>query len=166
MTAGQEWQPAFIGIGANLGEPVRQIAAAVEALKQLHETRFTALSSLYRTAPVGGPDQPDYLNAVARLETRLDAQALLSGLLAIERALGRMRSIPNAPRTLDLDLLLYGDLTIATPALTLPHPRMHERRFVLEPLIEIEPDCIIPQRGAAREWHLRTMEQIVERITT
>lgn len=162
--ASPEWQPVFIGIGANLGDPAQQISAAVQELKQLPQTRFTVLSSLYRTAPVGGPDQPDYFNAAARLETTLDPQALLSGLLDIERALGRMRSVPNAPRTLDLDLLLYGGMTIATPALTVPHPRMHERRFVLEPLLEIAPDCNIPERGLAREWRLRTLHQVVERL--
>ena len=160
----EAWQAVFIGIGANLGEPAQQISAAVLGLKQLPQTRFTVQSSLYRTAPVGGPDQPDYFNAVARLETMLEPQALLSGLLEIERKLGRMRSIPNAPRRLDLDLLLYGGMTIATAALTVPHPRMHERRFVLEPLLEIAPDCIIPDLGPATDWYRRTLDQSVERV--
>jgi 2-amino-4-hydroxy-6-hydroxymethyldihydropteridine diphosphokinase len=102
---------------------------------------------MYRSAPVGYADQPEFMNAVAQLETRLDARALLQGLLAIEADAGRTRSFPNAPRTLDLDLLLYGDEIIDAPELSVPHPRMHERRFVLAPLAEIAPDALVPGRG-------------------
>jgi len=156
--------PAWIGIGANLGDPAWQIAAAVAGLKILPLTRIAAVSSIYRTAPVGGPEQPDYFNAVARIDTALDPDALLHELLALERDQGRTRSVPNAPRTLDLDLLLYSDRIISQGHLSVPHPRMHLRRFVLEPLLEIDPDCIIPGIGAASDWHAQTLDQNVEKI--
>jgi 2-amino-4-hydroxy-6-hydroxymethyldihydropteridine diphosphokinase len=155
---------AWIGIGANLGDPARHIAAAVDGLKNLPRTRLAALSATYRTAPVGGPEQPDYFNAVARIDTALDPDTLLHELLALERDQGRTRSTPNAPRTLDLDLLLYSDRIISLRHLTVPHPRMHLRRFVLEPLLEIDPDCIIPGIGAASDWHVQTLDQNVEKI--
>lgn len=164
MSSRDERQPAWIGIGANLGDPARQIAAAVDGLKTLPRTRLAAISSIYRTAPVGGPEQPDYFNAVARIDTALDPEALLRELLALERDQGRTRSVPNAPRTLDLDLLLYSDHIMSLGHLTVPHPRMHQRRFVLEPLLEIDPDCIISGLGAARDWHARTLDQNVEKI--
>ncbi len=163
MSSRDARHPAWIGIGANLGDPARQIAAAVEGLKNLPLTRIAAVSSIYRTAPVGGPEQPDYFNAVARIETALDPDALLRELLALERDQGRTRSVPNAPRTLDLDLLLYADRIISIGHLTVPHPRMHLRRFVLEPLLEIDPDCTIPGLGAASDWHARTLDQNVEK---
>jgi 2-amino-4-hydroxy-6-hydroxymethyldihydropteridine diphosphokinase len=164
VSSADAWHTAWIGIGANLGDPARQIAAAVEGLKNLPHTRLAALSTIYRTAPVGGPEQPDYFNAVARIETALDPQALLRALLALEHEQGRMRSVSNAPRTLDLDLLLYADRVIALDHLRVPHPRMHLRRFVLEPLLEIDPDCVIPGIGSAREWHAQSLDQTVERI--
>lgn len=164
MSSRDARHPAWIGIGANLGDPARQIAAAVDGLKNLPHTRLAALSATYRTAPVGGPEQPDYFNAVARIDTALDPDALLRELLALERDQGRTRSIPNAPRTLDLDLLLYSDRIISLGHLTVPHPRMHLRRFVLEPLLEIDPDCIIPGIGAASDWHAQTLDQNVEKI--
>ena len=164
MSSRDARHPAWVGIGANLGDPARQIAAAVAGLKNLPLTRLVATSSIYRTAPVGGPEQPDYFNAVARIETALDPDALLRELLALERDQGRTRSIPNAPRTLDLDLLLYSDRIISIAHLTVPHPRMHLRRFVLEPLLEIDPDCIIPGIGAASDWHAQTLDQNVKKI--
>jgi 2-amino-4-hydroxy-6-hydroxymethyldihydropteridine diphosphokinase len=121
-------------------------------------------SSLYRTAPVGNPNQPDFFNAAALIQTTLAPRALLDALLAIERIHGRERSVQNAPRTLDLDLLLYGDRLIEEPGLVVPHPRMHERRFVLDPLVEITPYCIIPGRGAARDWLEQSLDQRVERL--
>jgi 2-amino-4-hydroxy-6-hydroxymethyldihydropteridine diphosphokinase len=119
----------------------------MDELKALPGTRVRRCSSLYRTAPVGEPDQPDFINAVVQIETALDPLEVLDALLAIERRHGRVRSRRNAPRTLDLDLLLYDDRTIDTPGLQLPHPRMHERAFVLLPLAEIAPDASIPGRG-------------------
>jgi 2-amino-4-hydroxy-6-hydroxymethyldihydropteridine diphosphokinase len=156
--------PALIGIGANLGDPRTTIAAAVAALAALPGTALLRSSSLYRTAPVGKTDQPDFFNAAALIQTTLAPRALLDALLAIELAQGRERSVQNAPRTLDLDLLLYGDCLIEEPGLVVPHPRMHERRFVLDPLVEITPYCIIPGRGAARECLEQSLDQRVERL--
>ena len=157
---------ALIGIGANLGDPHRSIAAAISALGALPDSALLRSSSLYRTAPVGKTDQPDFFNAAALIETALAPRVLLDALLAIEHAQGRERSVPNAPRTLDLDLLLYGDRMIDEPGLAVPHPRMHERRFVLDPLVEITPYCVIPGRGAASAWLAKSRDQRVERLPT
>lgn len=139
---------AFVALGANLGDPVAQILRALSELCRLPASRLLASSSLYRSRPVGGPAQPDYVNAVARLTTLLPPRELLRHCLAIEAHHGRRRDGRNTPRTLDLDLLLYDGLIMHEPGLTLPHPRMHERGFVLQPLAEIAPDVIIPGRGA------------------
>jgi 2-amino-4-hydroxy-6-hydroxymethyldihydropteridine diphosphokinase len=138
---------AYIALGSNLRDPAAQVKAGFEALAMLPDSRLAAVSSLYLTAPVGHLDQPDFVNAVALIETALAPRALLDELLAIERHFGRVRDIPNGPRTLDLDILLYGDDVHDDEALTLPHPRMHERAFVLVPLAEIAPDGVIPGRG-------------------
>ena len=138
---------AFIGVGANLGEPEVQVRRAIAALAAIPRTRLLAASSLYRSPPLGYAAQPDFVNAVAAIETELSAAALLGELLAIEARAGRTRDFPNAPRTLDLDLLLYADRVIAEPGLLVPHPRMHERAFVLAPLAEIAPDAIVPGKG-------------------
>lgn len=132
---------AFVGLGANLGDPLRALEEALGALDRLPGTRLVRVSRVYRSAPVdaGGPD---YFNAVAQLETRLPAPELLAHLQAIELAAGRERPYRNAPRTLDLDLLLYGDAHIASAALTVPHPRLHERAFVLLPLRELAPERV------------------------
>ena len=140
---------AFIGLGANLGEPDDQVRRGIAALRGLPDTRLVSASSLYRSAPVGYANQPDFVNAVAEIETGLGPRALLEELLKIELRFGRARTFPNAPRTLDLDLLLYGDQVIAEPGLTVPHPRMHERAFVLAPLAEIAPDAVVPGKGTA-----------------
>jgi 2-amino-4-hydroxy-6-hydroxymethyldihydropteridine diphosphokinase len=133
----------FVGLGANLGDAVAAVRAALEALDALPGTRCVARSSLYRSAPVDAQGA-DYINAVAQLETRLLPAALLKELQAIEERFGRERPYRNAPRTLDLDLLLYGERRIVTPLLTVPHARMHERAFVLAPLAEIAPDLALP----------------------
>jgi 2-amino-4-hydroxy-6-hydroxymethyldihydropteridine diphosphokinase len=138
---------AYVGLGSNLDNPVGQVRSALAALSRLPQTCVTACSSLYRTAPIGRLEQPDFINAVARLETRLPARELLAGLLAIEAQHARVRSTPNAPRTLDLDLLLFADEVISEPGLEVPHPRMHERVFVLLPLAEIDPASCVPGRG-------------------
>jgi 2-amino-4-hydroxy-6-hydroxymethyldihydropteridine diphosphokinase len=139
---------AWIGIGANLGDACANVLDAIERLARLPGARLVQASSLYRTAPIDSSGD-DYVNAVAALDTTLDAHALLQALLAIEQAHGRERPYRNAPRTLDLDLLLYGDEIIDdAPALIVPHPRMHERAFVLAPLAEVSPDLVIPGRGA------------------
>ena len=140
----------FIALGANLGDPVGQVLCAVEELARLPATRLHVRSSLYRSRALGGPAQPDYINAVARLATDLPPRELLRRCLAIEARHGRRRDGKNTPRTLDLDLLLYDGLVMHEPGLTLPHPRMHERGFVLQPLAEIAPDVIVPGRGDVR----------------
>lgn len=137
---------AWIGLGANLGDAAVALRAAFAALSTLPRTRLSARSSIYRSAPIDAAG-PDYLNAVARIDTGLSALELLAHLQAIERQHGRERPYRNAPRTLDLDLLLYGDQTIATPALTVPHPRLHQRAFVLVPLAELAPEIEIPGLG-------------------
>ena len=142
---------ACVALGANIGEPLRQLEAAFAALAALPDTKLVARSSLYRSAPVGYADQPDFINAVAIIETALAPHALLDAVLAIERVNGRVREFPNAPRTLDLDILLYGDLVLQEPGLTIPHARMLERAFVMVPLAEIAPDAVVPGRGRVRD---------------
>lgn len=155
---------AYIGIGSNLEDPRAQVLRAFDELSHLPDTRVTARSSLYRTAPIGYAAQPDFINAVAALDTQLPAEALLHELQAVEARHHRARSFPNAPRTLDLDLLLYGDARIDQPGLSVPHPRMHERAFVLQPLIEIAPQVQIPQRGAASRCLAASADQKIERV--
>ena len=137
----------FIALGANLGDPAAQVERAIEELAQLPETRLSARSALYLSVAVGYAEQPDFVNAVAALTTRLPPRELLEALLDIETRHGRRLDFKNAPRTLDLDLLLYGDLVLHEPGLTLPHPRMSERTFVLQPLAEIAPHHPIPGHG-------------------
>lgn len=137
---------AYVGIGSNLDDPRMQVLNAFSDLDRLPHTRVVKKSSLYRTAPVGHTAQPDFINAVAQLETGLPAERLLAELQEVEQRRGRKRSFPNAPRTLDLDVLLYGNARIDSPALTVPHPRMHERAFVLKPLLEIAPELPFKQQ--------------------
>jgi 2-amino-4-hydroxy-6-hydroxymethyldihydropteridine diphosphokinase len=138
---------AFIALGSNLGDPAQQVRAALRALAALPGTRLVRQSSFYRNPPEGGLDQPEFVNAVAQIETRAGPRELLDRLLGIERAHGRARDYPNAPRTLDLDVVLYGDRVVREPGLTIPHPRMLERAFVLVPLAEIAPDAAVPGQG-------------------
>ena len=142
---------AYVALGANLGVPAAQVTAGVAELARLPRTRLVARSSLYRTAPVGYAAQPDFINAVVALETALSPRELLDALLAVELSHGRVREFANAPRTLDLDVLLYGALQVQEEGLTIPHPRMHERAFVLVPLNEIAPHCAVPGRGMVGE---------------
>jgi 2-amino-4-hydroxy-6-hydroxymethyldihydropteridine diphosphokinase len=139
---------AYVGLGANLGDRERTIRAAVDALAGEEGIELVAVSTLRETEPVGVGDQPRFLNGVAELDTSLAARDLLDGLLAVEERFGRVR-VPgeHGPRTLDLDLLLYGDEAIDERGLTVPHPRLHERRFVLEPLAELAPGLVVPGRG-------------------
>ena len=155
---------AFVGIGSNLADPRKQVEEALQELDRLPHTRVVRRSSLYRTAPVGHLDQPDFINAVAQLETGIAADRLLAELQNIESHHGRLRSFANAPRTLDLDLLVFGNLEMQTENLTLPHPRMHERTFVLKPLIEISADFEIPGKGIARNFLQGVEGQAVEKI--
>jgi 2-amino-4-hydroxy-6-hydroxymethyldihydropteridine diphosphokinase len=157
-------QRCFIALGANLGDPVATVKAAILALRQLPRTQFIAASSLYRTAPVGLKHQPDFINAVVELIAVSPAPTFLQALFEIEARFGRQRSVRNAPRTLDLDLLLYGDLLSDDPQLTLPHPRLHERAFVLAPLAEIAPQLRIPGHGSVGELLLRCADQQIERL--
>ena len=143
---------ATVGLGANLNDPAAQVEYALAELDRLPGTRLLARSSLFASEPVGYVDQPDFINAVAQVETSLAPHALLAALLDIEHRHGRERSFRNAPRTLDLDLLLYGNAHFHEEGLTLPHPRMHERGFVLLPLLEIAPATVIPGRGRAADW--------------
>jgi len=138
---------AFVALGSNLGDPAQQIRAALRALAGLPGTRLVRASSLYRNSPEGGRDQPEFMNAVAQIETSLGPRALLGRLLDIERDHGRVRDYPNAPRTLDLDIVLYGDSEVREDGLTIPHPRMLERAFVLVPLAEIAPGAVVPGTG-------------------
>ena len=155
---------AFVGIGSNLEEPAGQVEQAMIELDALPHSRVVKRSSLYRSAPLGYSAQPDFVNAVAQLETGIPADRLLGELQAIEARHGRARSFANAPRTLDLDLLMFEKLQMKTARLTLPHPRMHERAFVLKPLLEISPEASIPGVGPAREALERVESQAVERI--
>lgn len=144
---------AYVGLGGNVGDAAATLRAAFAELDALPETRLLRASRLYRTPAWGVADQPDFVNAAAMLETALPAQALLVHLLAIERAHGRERDADRrwGPRTLDLDLLLYGDAVLDEPGLHLPHPRLHERAFALMPLVEIAPDAVIPGIGRAAD---------------
>lgn len=143
---------AYVALGANLDDPAATVRAAFAALANLPDSRIVHCSSLYRTAPVGLADQPEFINAVAELETALAPEALLDALLEIEQRFGRIRAERNGPRTLDLDLLLYDDQCVDLPRLTLPHPRLHLRAFVLQPLAEIAPNLTIPGRGTVAAW--------------
>ncbi|HET9673862.1 MAG TPA: 2-amino-4-hydroxy-6-hydroxymethyldihydropteridine diphosphokinase [Gaiellaceae bacterium] len=141
-------QLAYIGVGANLGDREATMRAALAALDAAPGVRVVAVSSFVETEPVGYLDQPRFLNAAAAVETDLDARGLLDALLAVERELGRTRDGPRyGPRTIDLDLLLFGDERLDEPGLTVPHPRLHERQFVLDPLAELDPDLAVPGVG-------------------
>jgi 2-amino-4-hydroxy-6-hydroxymethyldihydropteridine diphosphokinase len=139
---------AYVGLGSNLGDREGYLRRAVELLDAEREIDVLAVSSVRETEPVDFVDQPRFLNAAAKVETGLSAQGLLQRLLSVEQALGRRRDGPRfGPRTIDLDLLLYGDDIVDEPGLTVPHPRLAERRFALEPLQELDPDLAVPGRG-------------------
>ena len=140
---------AVIALGANIGEPKENLDLAITLLREATDVQL--VSSYYTTTPVGGPEQPDYLNAVCIIDSELPAMDLLSLLLGIEKSLGRERIEHWGPRTIDLDLIQYGGLLSKADELQLPHPRAHERRFVLAPWFEIEPDAILLTHGAIKE---------------
>lgn len=143
---------AYIGLGSNLSDPVDQLHRAIQALRQVADSRLTAVSPFYRSAPMGPADQPGYINAVAMLDTLLEPLALLDALQAIERQQGRVREGERwGPRTLDLDLLLYGAEIIDEPRLQVPHPGIGERNFVLYPLADIAPELVLPDGRSVRE---------------
>ena len=137
---------AYVGVGANIGDREGTIRAAIAALPGV-----VAVSELRETDPVGVTDQPAFLNGAVAVETELSARELLESLLMIERGLGRERGVRWGPRTIDLDLLLYGGETLDEPGLTVPHPRLHERRFALEPLADLDPELVVPGRGRVRD---------------
>jgi 2-amino-4-hydroxy-6-hydroxymethyldihydropteridine diphosphokinase len=155
---------AYIGIGSNLGDAVGEVKRAMEALEALPLSRLEASSSLFRTAPVdAGGD--DFINAVVQLSSTYTAHELLTRLQEIEAAAGRERPYRNAPRTLDLDLLLYGDECIDMPTLQVPHPRMTERAFVLIPLLQLDPFVSIPGKGPAHEFVAQVSDQRISKIS-
>jgi 2-amino-4-hydroxy-6-hydroxymethyldihydropteridine diphosphokinase len=154
---------AFVGIGANLGDARANVEDAIARLARLPQTRLLGASGSYRTAPIDSSG-PDYINAVASVDTGLDPHALLAELQGIEQAHGRERPYRNAPRTLDLDLLLYGTEIVDTPTLTVPHPRLLERAFVLVPLLEIAPEVEVPGHGRAHARLADVALQPIERL--
>ncbi len=156
---------AYIGLGANQGDLVATLNAAVQSLGSLEQSKFIAASPFYRSAPIEASG-PDYLNAVVRIDTDLEPYGLLLHLLEIEMMFGRKRgggvdSRRNAPRSIDLDLLMVGDLIIRSAPLVLPHPRMHERAFVLRPLLDLAPDLMVPGHGSAAQLLSRVSDQII-----
>ena len=158
---------AYIGLGSNLVEPAAQVRAGLTALARLPQTEVEACSSLYASAPVGLTNQPDFVNAACRVRTGFPARAFMQALLDIERQQGRVRgAAKGGPRTLDLDLLLYGDFVLNEPDLTLPHPRLHERAFVLYPLCELDAGLIIPGRGRAADLLAACAGQRLQRLDT
>ena len=155
--------PAYVGIGANLGDAQATVLAAGQALAALPHSRLVALSSVYRSAPIDATG-PDFFNAVACLHTHLSPAALLAELQGIERAFGRERPYRHAPRTLDLDLLLLGDEVLNSTDLTLPHPRLHQRAFVLQPLLELNPALAAPGLDALARWLPATAGQPIQKL--
>lgn len=154
---------AYIGLGSNQGDVADALASAIDSLKSIEQTAFIAVSPFYRSAPIDAPG-PDYLNAVAKVETALEPYALLLHLLDIELMLGRKRRglKKNAPRNVDLDLLLVGDIIIQSTPLTLPHPRLHLRAFVLRPLLDLAPDLRVPGQGPAASFLASVEDQRIE----
>jgi len=155
---------AYIGLGSNLEDPLSQLQLAFADLEDLPGTSLLARSSLYLSAPLGLLNQPDFVNAVAKISTELEPNELLQALLNIEHRHGRKRTYRNAPRTLDLDVLLYDDLQMHAHGLTIPHPQMHVRAFVLQPLLEIAPDVSIPGIGRVQSLLQACQGQILERL--
>jgi len=160
---------AFIGLGSNLQNPGSQLQSALTAINQLPDTRILNSSSKYQSAPIDcavqpGLETPDFINSVVSVETSLSPQHLLQALLDIEHQHGRERTFRNAPRTLDLDVLLYDDKQIHEHGLTIPHPQMHKRAFVLQPLLEISPETDIPGIGSAKLALDNCKDQVLEKI--
>ena len=163
MTAAE----VFVGVGSNLAQPIQQVNSAIEALKQITDTELVAVSSLYLSRPMGPQDQPDYINAVACLRTSLEPLSLLDALQGIEHDHGRKRDGQRwGARTLDLDILLFGEKILNLPRLMVPHPGLHERAFVLYPLSEIKPDLHIPGRGPLSTLLAACPEDGLKKIAT
>ena len=165
MSDGPHWYPAYVGLGSNLQMPTQQVETAIELLGAIPDTRLVAASSLYRSAPFGGIEQPDFVNAAAALLTQLDAPALLAELKNIEARQGRERDDKRwGPRVLDLDLLVHGSAVIDEPGLSVPHPGIAERNFVLLPLVEIAPELVVPGLGRIAAIPVNTDEPSISRI--
>jgi 2-amino-4-hydroxy-6-hydroxymethyldihydropteridine diphosphokinase len=159
------WVPAYVALGSNLDDPVRQVLRAFEALAGLPDTRLVARSSLYRTPPMGPVPQPDFVNAVAGLLTRLDPRTLLRALQSLETRLGRAAPIERwGPRSIDLDLLVHGSEQIQDEGITVPHAGIAERAFVLVPLAEISPALVVPGLGRVSSLVERVAADALERI--
>ncbi len=157
---------AYIALGSNLDDPVKYVKIGFDELAKIDQSTLIKASSLYSSTPIGEyySGQPDFINAVAKIETTLSPQQLLNTLLSIEIKHGRDRRMPNAARTLDLDLLLYGERQIDETSLVVPHPRMHTRAFVLVPLVEVDKDCKIPGKGFAKDWLKYVDEQALTKL--
>lgn len=147
---------AYLGLGSNLGDRLTNLQRAVDALRDASGVRIASSSRVWETEPVGGPPQPEYLNAVIRVETDRSPHELLEACRTVERALGRVRTERWGPRTIDVDVLIYDDETVDAPDLLVPHPRMTERAFVVLPLLELEPDLALPDGRRLRELRLET----------
>jgi 2-amino-4-hydroxy-6-hydroxymethyldihydropteridine diphosphokinase len=158
------WVPAYIGVGSNLGDSLTRVRAAFDSLAALPASRLVARSRLYRTRPFGPVEQGDFINAVAGVLTQLSAEQLLAAIRGIETAAGRVRSERWGPRTLDLDLLVFGDQRINTPDLTVPHPGIAERGFVLAPLVDVAPSLQVPGAGRAEELLRRLPEDGIAEV--
>lgn len=156
---------AWVGMGSNQGDRKQQLDQALKHMHSLPDTQLQVCSSFYSSAPWGDTDQDDFTNAVAMLETDLEPQALLSSLQEIEKTMGRIRAGTRwGPRCIDLDLLMYSDVQIDTDSLTVPHPRMHKRAFVLIPLLELEPEILIPGKGWAKAYLAEVCDQPIARL--
>ena len=166
MSRRPHWFPAYVGIGSNLEMPARQVDAAIALLAETPDSRLVTYSSLYRSAAFGGIEQPDFVNAAAAMLTRLEPDAFLEALQSIEKRQGRVRGAARwGPRVLDLDLLVYSGRTIDAPGLTVPHPGIAERNFVLLPLAEIAPELVIPGLGRVSKVPVNMDEPSISRIT-
>jgi len=155
---------AVLGLGANLGDAAATLANAITALRSLEGLEIIDVSPTYRTAAVGGPEQPDYLNLVVLARTNLTPLELLDATSAIEQAAGRTREVHWGPRTLDIDLIIVGDHVSSTEVLTLPHPRAHERAFVLLPWLDVDPQATIPGLGPVADLLTRVSDQRADRV--
>ena len=154
----------MIGLGSNMSEPIRQIRTALREIDELAGCSLMRVSSLYESAPIGGVAQPPFVNAVAEIETTLSPQVLMARLLDIERLHDRVRTVKNGPRTLDLDILVFNDWCLDEVEVTTPHPRAHERAFVLLPLLELAPELYIPGKGLARDFLPQVSGQSVRKM--
>lgn len=154
----------YLGLGSNLQQPAQQIHRALREIDELPGVSLVRISSLYASAPIGNPNQPTFMNAVAQIETTLSPQSLMQRLLQLEASHQRVRAEKNGPRTLDLDILLFNDWHIQEPQLTLPHPRLHERAFVLLPLLELAPEIDVPGLGRLDAWLPKVADQSIRKI--